>query len=330
MKESILLKEIQLFLTRYCQQERHLSRLTILSYRDTMKLFLNYLHGTKKLSLSKIELSELTYELVSEFLTHLEKKRGISVSTRNQRLSAVHSFLRYLLFKYPDCAGTISRTLNVPKKKVIKRPRSFLSPEETEHLLKSVNRKNWIEKRDYLLLDFCIRTGIRVSELVNIKVDDIVFGKSPYVTVTGKGRKERSIPIDRSFSSTLDSWIQSNDLTFSSYLFSSVRGRRLSTDSIQYLLRKYVSISRKNSSLLIKKKISPHTLRHTTAMNLLSRAVDIQIIALWLGHEQIDTTQIYLSGSMSLKRKALEKTVIKSSPLVGRIKKSELDFLDEI
>ena len=330
MKKSILLKEIQLFLTRYCQQERQLSRQTVLSYRDTIKLLLNYLHGQKKLSLKKIEPSVLTYELVSDFLTHLEKKRNVSVSTRNQRLCAINSFLKYLLFRHPNCADNISRALNVPKKKKVKKPRSFLEPDEVVTLLKSVDRNTWIGKRDYLLIDFCIRTGVRVSELVNIKTEDVTFGKYPYIKVSGKGRKERSIPIEKGLSSNLNRWIKGNQLMSKSYLFPSIRKDRLSTDAVQYLLRKYVSICVKTSPSFTKKKISPHSLRHTTAMNLLNRGVDVQIIALWLGHEQIDTTQIYLSDSMALKRKALEKTEINISAPLKKLKRTDLDFLDDI
>lgn len=330
MKYSILLKEIQLFLTRHCQQERQLSRLTVLSYRDTMKLLLNYLHGQKKLPLNKIGLSNLTYDLISEFLAYLEKKRNVSVSTRNQRLCAINSFLRYLLFKHPDCADTISRALNVPRKKKIKKPRSFLEPDETSILLKSVDRNTWTGKRDHLLIDFCIHTGVRVSELVNIKTENVILGKSPYVTVLGKGRKERSIPINKGLSSNLNRWIQENQLTPKAYLFPSIRKDRLSTDAVQHLVRKYISICSKTCPSLAKKKISPHSLRHTTAMNLLNRGVDIQIIALWLGHEQIDTTQIYLSDSMALKKKALEKTKMNITIPIKRFKKSELDFLDDI
>lgn len=330
MKKSILLKEIQLFLTRYCQQERRLSRLTILSYRDTMKLLLNFIRDKKKKSHHSIEISDFNYDLVADFLTYLEKERNASVSTRNQRLCAINSFLRYVLFKHPDYADTISRALAVPRKTETKRPRTFLEPEEVKLLLNSVDQKSWSGKRDYLLIDFCIRTGVRVSEVVNLQIENVVVGKAPFITVIGKGRKERSIPIDRGFEKNLTKWITGNRLEPKSYLFPSIRGDKLSTDAVQHLLRKYISIASRAAPSLDKKKVSPHTLRHTTAMTLLNRGVDIQIIALWLGHEQIDTTQIYLSDSMVLKEKALQKTNFNISVPIRKIKKSELDFLDEI
>ncbi len=330
MKHSILLKEVQSFLTRYCQQERRLSRLTILSYRDTLKLLLNYIHTQKKKAHHTIEISDFNYDLVSDFLNHLEKKRNVSVSTRNQRLCAINSFLRYVLFKHPDYADTISRALAVPRKKKIKIPRTFLEVDEVKSILNSINQKSWSGKRDLLLIDFCIRTGVRVSELIGLQVENVVMGKSPFISVMGKGRKERSIPIDRTLEKNLSKWIRENRLASKSYLFPSIRGDQISTDAVQHLLRKYVAFASKNSPSLAKKRVSPHTLRHTTAMNLLNRGVDIQIIALWLGHEQIDTTQIYLSESMALKRKALQKTDLNISLPMRRVKKSELDFLDEI
>lgn len=188
--------------------------------------------------------------------------------------------MRYVLFKHPDYADTISRALAVPRKKKSKVPRTFLEPNEIEILLSSVNQKTWSGKRDYLLIDFCIRTGVRVSELVNLQCENVNIGKSPYITVIGKGRKQRSIPIDRGLAKNLLKWIQANRLDLKSYLFPSVRGDKMSTDAVQHLLRKYIAISAKSSPTLAKKKVSPHTLRHTTAMTLLNREVDIQIIAL--------------------------------------------------
>lgn len=331
MKQSLFLKEMQLFLTRYCQQERRLSRQTVLSYRDTMKLLINYFKDKKKRSPATIQFSDLSYEQISDFLNYLEKERKVSVSTRNQRLCAIKSFFKYILFKHPDYADTISRAMNVPQKKKPKNPRAFLEPNEVEVLLRSVGQTTWSGRRDYLLLDFCIRTGVRVSELVALHSENIVLGKSPYVTVTGKGRKERSIPIDRVLAKALSKWLTETKALGYLHLFPSIRGEQMSSDAVQHLLRKYIAISKKDAPSLEKKKISPHSLRHTTAMNLLNRGVDIQIIALWLGHEQIDTTQIYLSENMALKRKALKKTRLSAIELNPPKKlNSALTFLDDL
>ena len=330
MKQSLFLKEMQLFLTKYCQQERRLSRLTVLSYRDTMKLLINFFKEKKKRSPTAIQFSDLSYEQISDFLNYLEKERKVSVSTRNQRLCAIKSFFKYILFKHPDYADTISRAMNVPQKKKAKNPRAFLESNEVKSLLKSVKQTTWSGRRDYLLLDFCIRTGVRVSELVALQLENVVIGKSPFITVIGKGRKERSIPIDRVLAKTLSKWLAETKALGYSHLFPSIRGEQMSSDAVQHLLRKYVSIAKKDAPSLEKKKISPHSLRHTTAMNLLNRGVDIQIIALWLGHEQIDTTQIYLSESMTLKRKALSRTKL-SFALSKPLKlKTDTSFLDDL
>ncbi len=330
MKQSIFLKEIQQFLTTYCQQERHLSRQTVLSYRDTFKLLIGYFKKEQRKSPMDILFSDLNYEMISSFLNYLEKERKVSISTRNQRLCAIKSFFKYILFKHPDYAEIISRSMNVPQKKKAKSRRAFLEPDEVTAILKSVDQTTWAGRRDYLLLDFCIRTGIRVSELVNLQRENIVFNKSPYITVMGKGRKARSVPIDHYLAQAILKWVTSNKQESHSYIFPSIRGEKMSTDAVQHLLKKYVTLAAKEKPSIGKKKISPHSLRHTTAMNLLNHGVDIQIIALWLGHEQIDTTQIYLSESMTLKKKALERTKLNFVCSKPPRPKTAISFLDDL
>lgn len=180
------------------------------------------------------------------------------------------------------------------------------------------------------MFDLCIRTGLRVSELVALCRDSFTFGKAPYVTVEGKGRKERSVPLDKSFSKALSHWLSHGVRTDSSGLFTTTQGKRLSTDAVQHALRNYIKKAVTTAPTLRKKKVSPHTLRHTTAMQLLDRGVDVQIIALWLGHEQIETTQVYLSESLALKRKALKKTRLKTEWVPPKPNRSELSFLNDI
>ncbi len=330
MKKAALLKEIQNFLTKYCQQERRLSRETILSYRDTLKLFILFFRDQCKRQPASLTVDDLSYESVADFLNNLEKQRNSSISTRNQRLSAMKSFCKYLLFRCPDYADTLSRAMNVPLKKKTKKTRNFLEPNEVTAILNSIEVGTWTGRRDHVLIDLCVRTGIRVSELATLKIDNVVFGKSPYITVVGKGRKERSIPLDRRFAKKLSRWHQDRRVQNQQYLFPTIQGTQMSTDAIQHLLRKYVMKALKTAPSLAKKRISPHTLRHTTAMQLLDRGVDIQIIALWLGHEQIDTTQIYFSESLALKRKALKKTRLVLEIPPPKLLSSDLDFLDEL
>lgn len=300
-----------------------------MSYRDTIKLFIIFFRDQRKRKPATLSINDLSYESVIDFLNHLEKVRLASVSTRNQRLSAVKSFCRYLLFRYPDYAESLSRTMNVPLKKKPKKTRSFLEPNEVKAILNSINLNTWVGRRDHVMIDLCIRTGIRVSELVSLKTENVFFGKSPYISVMGKGRKERSIPLDRPFAKKLLKWC--GEQKSSIHLFSSTQDKPLSSDAIQYLIRKYVKKAAKLVPSLEKKKVSPHTLRHTTAMQLLDRGVDIQIIALWLGHEQIDTTQVYISESLALKRKALKRTrLMPEAPFVKKRSASALDFLDDL
>lgn len=331
MKNPTMLNEIQLFLTKYCQQERKLSRETVLSYRDTMKLFIVFCRDKMKHRLTNLDLSVFSYDNIINFLEHLERDRGVGTSTRNQRLSAIKALCRYSLFRHPNYADTISRALQVPMKKRAKKRRSFLESGEISALLKSISKETWTGRRDHLMFDLAIRTGLRVSEIVSLRSNSFTFGRGPYVTVDGKGRKERSVPLDQLFSKVVLWWI-SNQKTKgeNTYIFPSRRGEKLSSDAVQYALRKYVKEAAKIAPSLLKKTISPHSLRHSTAMQLLDRGVDIQLIALWLGHEQIETTQIYLSESLALKRKALKRTRIEAPLEPLRKHQSEIAFLDDV
>lgn len=330
MKKVQLLREIQYFLTKYCQQERRLSRETVLSYRDVLKLLILFFQNQMKLAPTSLSIDALSYDSIIQFLDYIEKTRGASVSTRNQRLCAIKSLCRYLLFRHPDYADTISRCLNVPMKKRTKKGRPFLESVEIKALLKSISRETWVGRRDHVMFDLAIKTGLRVSELIALRPENFTFGKAPYVTVFGKGRKERSIPLDRAFAKETSRWIADKVPSENAFVFSAMNGSQLSADAVQHALRKYVKLASRHVQSLMKKRISPHSLRHTTAMQLLERGVDIQIIALWLGHEQIDTTQIYLSESLAIKRKALKRTRLTPEWKPPKQKASEIQFLDDI
>lgn len=325
-----MLNEVQLFLTKHCQQERKLSRETVLSYRDTMKLFIVFCRDNVKHRLANLGPDILSYDNIIKFLDHLERDRGVGTSTRNQRLSAIKALCRYILFRHPDYAETISRALHVPMKKRAKKRRSFLEAQEVSALLKAISKETWNGRRDHIMFDLAIRTGLRVSELVSLRPESFTLGRAPYVTVDGKGRKERSVPLDRSFAKVICQWISNQKAKENSHVFPSARGDKMSSDAVQHSLRKYAKEAAKIAPSLRKKRVSPHTLRHTTAMQLLNRGVDIQIIALWLGHEQIETTQIYLSESLALKRKALKRTRIETPPEPPKKPQSEIAFLDDI
>lgn len=329
MKSATFLNEIQHFLTKYCQGERRLSRQTVLSYRDTIKIFIRYQNEVKNRKPVDLKIDHLSYEGALEFLNYLEKDRKCSASTRNQRLSALKALSKLIMFRNPEYADNLSRVLAIPLKKKLKRNRAFLEKNEVKTILSVIDQSTWIGKRNYLMFSFAIHTGVRVTELIEIKTESITFGKSPYVTITGKGRKERSIPLEKSFARELNRWISQLPPP-NTAVFPTSRGTMLSVDAVQSTLRKCVKLATKTIPELSKKRISPHILRHTTAMQMLERGVDVQIIALWLGHEQIDTTQVYISESLALKRKALSRTKLKSDWKSPIFKRSEIAFLDEL
>ena len=328
--KSPLLAEIQRFLTHHAQEERKLSRATILSYRDTLKLFVLFQRDCLRRPVPKLDIGALSYESIMGFLDYLEKERGASASTRNQRLAAIRSLCRFILFRHPDHADTVSRCLAVPMKKRPRKLRSFLEAREIGAVLGAVDRRTWIGRRDHLMLDLAIQTGLRVSELTALQREDFTFGRAPYVTVEGKGRKERSVPLHKSLAKSVGRWLASDLPNGQSIVFPTVRGSRMSNDAVQLMLGKYVRFAEAKAPTLRKKRISPHILRHTTAMQMLNRGVDVEIIALWLGHEQIETTQIYFSESLTIKRKALERTRFDRDIQPPRRLRSELSFFDDL
>jgi len=330
MKHPLLLDEIQNFLTKFCQSERRLSRQTVLSYRDALKLFVLYLRDKKQDKLSTTGLDVLSYELLSDFLQYLEIERRVSISTRNQRLCAIKSFCGYVLFRHPQYAGTLSRCLLLARKRREKINRTFLSQQESDAVLRSIDQGHWTGCRNHLMISTAILTGLRVSELVDLKRGDVTIGKFSHITVLGKGRKTRSIPINKILAKRIEQWGRDSEISASHNLFPTSRGSRLSVDAFQVALKKYVAIASQNTKSLLGKNISPHTLRHTTAMHLLERGVDVQIIALWLGHEQVNTTQIYLSESLAIKRRALRRTKLKVEWSAPKIQRSEISFLDDL
>jgi integrase/recombinase XerD len=312
MKTPDLLTEIQLFLTRHCQRDKNLSRETILSYRDAIKLFILFHKEQLGIEPEKLGLDVLSYETITEFLTHLEKEREGSISTRNQRLSAIRALCKYVLIRHPEFSNTVSRCLAVPMKKRPKKTLDFLDSKEVLALLSVIDKTSWTGKRNRLMFDLCIRTGLRVSELTSLCSGSFHWGKAPYLTVHGKGRKERSVPLERAFARYVAAWIELELPSGNGYTFPTKQGKQISADAVQHSLRKYVKRAEKLAPTLRAKRVSPHTLRHTTAMHMLDRGVEIEVIALWLGHEQLETTQIYFSESLALKRKALRRTRFKT------------------
>jgi site-specific recombinase XerD len=299
---------LQSFFTDRLVRQRQASPHTIAAYRDTFRLLLEFAKKQLNKAPSSLGLEDLDAPLVGAFLDHLEKTRGNSARTRNARLAAVHSFFRYAGLQEPSQAAVIQRVLAMPSKRYTRKLVGFLTRVEVDELLAAPNRNCWHGRRDYLLLLLAVQTGLRVSELAALRHQDVVFGVGAHVRCEGKGRKERCTPLRKETVRLLRAWLRETPSAPANPLFPNARGGHLSNDGIQYLLEKHVKSARKACPSLRRKRVSPHVLRHSTAMDLLQHGVDHSVIALWLGHESTETTQIYLSADLALKEKALAKT----------------------
>lgn len=281
---------------------------TISSYRDTFRLLLKYAYSELGKDPSALTWDDIDAPLICAFLNDQEKLRGISSRTRNLRLSAIRSFFRFAAFEVPDRMAIVQRILAIPPKRTVRRQIGYLSRAEVDALLSVPDLNTWAGRRDYTWLIVAVQTGLRVSELTNLTRKDIELGSGAYVYVVGKGRKERYTPLTKETVTALKSWIAERDRSSSDIVFPSLRGKAMSNDGIQYLLSKHCRTAMQLCPSLKNKRVSPHQLRHTAAMELLQAGVDVTVIALWLGHESLDTTRIYLEADLEMKRAALEKT----------------------
>ena len=234
-----------------------------------------------------------------------------------------------MLIRHPEAADTLSRALAIPRKRDYKRKMAYLEKSEAQALLASINATSWTAQRNLLMFHLALETGLRVSELTGLTRKSLVLGEQPYLLVEGKGRKERSVPITRALANKVLRWITANE-TDSLYIFSTRAKTRMSSDAVQFALKKAVASAMKCCPSLKQKRISVHTLRHTAAMQLLERGVDVYIIALWLGHESVETTRLYLSESMRLKRKALGRFRVTAPEQKKISRSSQLSFLDDL
>jgi site-specific recombinase XerD len=301
---------LEAFFTDRLMHQRNASPHTIAAYRDTFRLLLYYAQEQLKTAPSALTLENLNAPFIGAFLNHLEKQRGNSARSRNLRLAAIHSFFRYAAFEHPEHSALIQRVLAIPSKRYERALVDFLSLPEVDALLATPDRRKWSGRRDHAIIALAVQTGLRVSELVGLCCKDIVLDTGPHVRCDGKGRKERCTPLTKQTVAIMRAWLREQNGQPVDPLFPNARGGRLSTDGIQYLLSKHAAGAQQKCPSLRKKRITPHVLRHTTAMNLLLAGVDRSVIALWLGHESVETTQIYIDANLALKEKILEKTAL--------------------
>jgi site-specific recombinase XerD len=299
---------LQSFFTDRLLRQRQASPHTVAGYRDSFRLLLKF--ATQRLHKNPAQLciEDLDAPFIGLFLDHLESTRKNSARTRNVRLGAIHSFFRYVILEEPAYALHCQRILAVPNKRHIRKPIEFLNREEVDALLAVPNRSTWIGRRDRTLILVAVQTGLRVSELIGLKCQDLVLGPGAHVRCLGKGRKLRCTPLRPETVKIVNVWLRERHGRPEDPVFPSIRGGRLSRDAIESLIAKYTNLAARSCPSLKGKNVTPHVCRHAAAMDLLHHGVDRSVIALWLGHESPETTNVYLHADMRLKEKALSHT----------------------
>ena len=305
---------LETFFTERLLRQQRASPHTIASYRDTFSLLLRFTQQRRGKAPSALTLDDLDAPVVSAFLDDLEQARGTSARSRNVRLAAMHSFFHYAALRAPSHSGLIQRVLAIPSKRYDRTPIAFLTGVEIEALLAVPDQHTWAGRRDRTLLWLAVQTGLRGSELSGLCWQDITLGTGAHVRWQGKGRKERCTPLRQDTSAALRAWQREQQSRPEEPRFPSTRGGPLGRDGVAYLLAKHVATAQQHCLSLRGKRVSPQVLRHSAAMALLHSGVDSAMIALWLGHETMDTIQMYLHASLELKQQALEKT----TPVNGR------------
>lgn len=328
---SALASTLQAFFTGRLLRERHASPQTVAAYRDSWRLLLGF--GAKRIGKppSALDFEHIDAPLVCAFLDHLERDRGNSVRTRNARLAAIHSLFRYAAFRHPEHAATIARVLAILPKRFERAIVAFLTEGEVEALLAAPNRTSWTGRRDHALLLVAVQTGLRISELIGLRRSDVHLGVGAHLICHGKGRKDRVTPLTTPVAQVVRTWLSESDDAAMVSVFPTRTGKPLSRDAIEHRIAVHVGTAAVACPALAKKNVTAHVLRHTAAMRLLEAGIDPTVIALWLGHERVDTTAIYLHAHLGIKEKALARVQL---PQVkpGRYRPSDalLTFLEAL
>lgn len=328
---STLAPTLEAYFIERLQTQRNASPQTVAAYRDTWRLLLGFVSREIGKEPSQFDFTDLSVTRIGAFLQWLEESRHNTIRTCNARLAAIHAFFRYAAYRHPEHAALIQHVLAIPAKRFEQPHIDFLTEVESAALLKAVDQETWVGRRDYALLMVLLQTGLRVSELTGLTIADVDLGSSAVVRCFGKGRKKRATPLKAETVATLKAWLAEWHGADHQSLFPTVRGHRLSTDAVQWLLTKYEQRARVTCPTLARKHLTPHVLRHTCAMNLLRSGVDITVIALWLGHESLQATQIYIHADIAIKEQAIARTApIDVKP--GRFQPSDtlLAFLESL
>jgi site-specific recombinase XerD len=322
---------LERFFTQRLMQERRVSPHTIGSYRDTFRLFLKFTQQRLHKPPCALLFEEIDAPLIVAFLDDLEKQRGVSVRSRNLRLTAIHSLFRYLAFELPTHAAQIQRVLAIPSKRFTRTLVRFLTRQESDALLAAPDRRTWFGRRDHAFILMAAQTGLRLSEITGATREDLVLATGAHVRVIGKGRKERCTPLAKPTVAVLKAWLREPAKGNGGWLFPNAKGERLTVHGVKYMLNKHAATATTVCSSLKGKRVTVHLLRHTMALEMLQAGVDRTVIALWLGHESVETTQIYLEATLAMKEQALAKTTPpQGSPKRFRPGDRLLNFLNSL
>lgn len=298
---------LQGFFVEHLLAHKHVSPQTVASYRDTFRLLLQFVHREQRIEPAVMSVKVLDAPVILAFLDNLEQERRCSARSRNVRLAAIRSFFRWVALRDPENVGLATRVLAIPTKRTDRELVSALSREEIDALLAAPDLSVWSGRRDQALLLTLYNTGARVSEITALRQEQFQFSASSFVQLTGKGRKERTIPLWTNTVSVLKAWFREAGSTPTAIAFPSARGKRLTRNGVDYILKQAVERTKSQCPSLAHKRVSPHVIRHCTGMHLLQSGVDISVIALWLGHESIETTHIYVEADLATKERALQK-----------------------
>jgi integrase/recombinase XerD len=328
---SRLAPTLQAFFTDRLIRERDASPNTIAAYRDTMRLLLTFASERLGVEPSQLDIPDIDAPLIGAFLDHLEHVRGCGPRTRNQRLTAIRALYRYAARRHPEHAAVIERVLAIPPKRHGKTLITFLTKQETEALIAAVDVSTWTGRRDRAMLMLAAQTGLRASELVGLNIADVHLGAGAHVNCIGKGRKQRITPLTNTTTRMLRAWLAERGGQPDQPLFPTGHGRALSRDALERRLTKHTAAAARACPSIATKNVTPHVLRHTAAMRLLRAGIDTTVIALWLGHEQVETTQIYLHADLEIKERALARTEpVNGKPGRYRPPDSLLAFLENL
>lgn len=319
---------LQAFFTERLQNQRRASPHTVSAYKFTFSLLLRFAQDRLGRAPSQLYLEDLDAPLIASFLQHLEAHRKNSVRTRNARLAAIHSFFNYIAVRVPQQADHVKRVLDLPQKRFERRLVDFLSRPELEAVLSAPDRQTRIGRRDHTLLLVAIQTGLRASELVNLRIEQILPGKHAHIRCLGKGRKERCVPLTRQAIDCLQAWLKESRNTPQDLVFASSQNGVLSLDALEKIVTRHAVTAALACPSLREKRVTPHVLRHTAAMQLRQAGVDLSVIALWLGHESVETTLIYLHADLASREEALSRiTPVENGYRRFRASDELLDFL---